>query len=124
MFGFLKKTPKRNSIHNMETKLFSNDTGEFPAIVIGLNVYDGETAEAFFDDVIEQFKLHRMASPPETANLTVTLAGVISALEFCNHWFARCEADPILDHFTSIMVHADVLHISGSELLDRASLVR
>lgn len=113
-----------NSIHNMDTKFFSNETGEFPAIVMGLDVFDEKTAAAFFDHVIEQFKLHRMTSPPETARLTVTLAGVVLAADFCAHWLARCAADPILNHFTKMMVHADVLHIRGSELLDRASLVQ
>ena len=33
------------------------------------------------------------------------------------------ELDPILKHFMSLMILADVLHIRGREPLDRASLI-
>jgi len=112
-----------NSIHNLDTKWFRNDRGEFPAIVMGLDILDEETAESFLDCVIDKFKSQRMCSPPTTAHMTITIAGNMSAERFRDLWAQRSVDDPILKHFMSMMVHADVLHIRGRELLDRASLI-
>jgi hypothetical protein len=112
-----------NSIHNLDTKWFRNDAGEFPAIVMGLNIFDEETAGSFLDNVIEKFKSQRMCSPPTTAHMTITVAGNMSAERFRDVWAQHSASDPILKHFMSMMVHADVLHIRGRELLDRASLI-
>ena len=113
----------QNRIHNLATKVFRNETGEFPAIVLGIELHDPSAASRFFDDVIEQFKAQRMCSPPETANMVVTLTGSVAADEFRAHWIARCETDPALKYFTSLFVRADVLHIRGSEVLDQSSLI-
>ena len=78
-----------NSIHNLETKWFQNDSGEFAAIVIGLEIPDAETADAFVDHVIEQFKNQRMCSPLTTANMTITIAGNLTAECFCELWNQR-----------------------------------
>ena len=112
-----------NSIHNLATKQFTNDSGEFPAIVMGLNILDMASADTFLDQVIEKFKNQRMCSPPHTANMTITIVGDMTAKEFCALWLRRSGNDPILKHFMSLMVLADVLHIRGRELLDRASLI-
>ena len=112
-----------NSIHNLDTKVFQNDSGEFPAIVMGLNMPDATSAAPFLDHVIQQFKNQRMCSPPNTANMTITLAGEITAEQFRDLWTQRYATDPILKTFMSMMVLADVLHIRGRELLDRASLL-
>lgn len=113
-----------NSIHNLDTKVFRNDSGEFPAIVMGLDIPDAESAAAFLDHVIQQFKNQRMCSPPNTANVTITLAGNMTAERFRDMWTQRYATDPILKAFMSMMVLADVLHIRGRELLDRASLLQ
>ena len=42
----------QNTIHNLDTKMFENETGEFPAIVMGLNILDPNDAEAFLDGVV------------------------------------------------------------------------
>jgi hypothetical protein len=112
-----------NSIHNLGTKVFRNDSGEFPAVVMGLDIPDIETADSFLDHVVQQFKNQRMCSPPTTANLTITLSGNMTAERFRDMWTQRSAADPILKAFMSMMVLADVLHIRGRELLDRASLL-
>ena len=112
-----------NSIHNLDTKWFQNDTGEFPAIVMGLNFPDPEAADSFVDHVVEQFKNQRMCSPTETANMTITLAGNITAERFREMWIERSARDPILKFFMSTMVLADVLHIRGRDVLDRTSLI-
>jgi hypothetical protein len=112
-----------NSIHNLGTTWFNNESGEFPAIVMGLNIEDRQTTDSFLDHVIQQFKNQRMCSPPTTANMTITLAGDMTAEEFRTAWTDRESKDPILKHFMSLMVLADLLHIRGRELLDRASLI-
>jgi|SRR5215469_1361463 len=112
-----------NSIVNLDTKWFENESGKFPAIVMGLNIVELSSVEAFVDHAIEKFKYQRMCSPPNTANMMITVAGVISAEDFCARWHERLGKDPILKHFMSLMVVADVLHIEGHNLLDRASLV-
>ncbi len=120
---FVRRCDMENSIHNLDTKWFSNESGEFPAIVMGLNILDVESAEAFVDHAMEQFKNQRMCSPPNTANMTVTIAGDMTAEDFCILWNTRTANDPILTAFMSMMVVADVLHIRGRELLDRSSLL-
>ena len=67
-----------NSIHNLDTKWFRNDAGEFPAIVMGLDIGDEETAGSFLDHVIEQFKSQRMCSPPKTAHMTITVGAPLA----------------------------------------------
>jgi hypothetical protein len=113
-----------NSIHNLDTKWFRDDTGEFPAIVMGLNILDEGTAETFLDHVVEQFKNQRMCSPPTTAHMTITIAGNMTAERFRDLWARRSASDPVLNVFMSKMVLADVLHIRGRELLGRASMVQ
>jgi hypothetical protein len=112
-----------NSIHNLDTKIFENNTGTFPAIVMGLNILDSTDEVTFFDSVVEKWKCQRMSSPPETANMTITLVGYMTAARFRDLWMLRSGVDPVLKHFMSLMVHADVLHVRGRELLDRASLL-
>jgi hypothetical protein len=112
-----------NSIHNLDTKVFRNESGEFPAIVMGRDVREAETADSFVDLVIQQFKNQRMCSPPTTANMTITLSGAMSAGQFRDLWTSRYSTDLILKTFMSMMVLADVLHIRGRELLDQASLI-
>src|SRR5262249_45989505 len=116
-------TTMPNSIHNLDTKWYRSDAGEFPAIVMGLNIFDENGAESFLDHVIQQLKNQRMCSPPTTAHMTITLAGNMSAERFRDLWAQRSVGDQILEHFMSMMVLADVLHIRGRELLDRASLI-
>ena len=113
-----------NAIHNLDTLPFFNDAGEFPAIVMGLDLPEAETAEAFLvDDVVQQFKNQRMCSPPDTAHMTLTITGSVSADRFRELWLQRTAKDPVLQAFMSRMVLADVLHIRGGELIGRASLI-
>jgi hypothetical protein len=112
-----------NRIHNLDTQVFRNASGEFTAIVMGLDIPDADAAGTFLDHVIEKFKAQRMCSPPDTAHMTITLSGNLTAEQVREIWLKRCATDPILNTFMSLMMHADVLHIRGRELLDRASLV-
>lgn len=113
----------QNTIHNLDTKWFENETGKFPGIVMGLNILDPINAEEFLESVVEKWKCQRMCSPPTTANMTITVVGEITATRLRDLWLVRAAGDPILKHFMSLMVHADVLHIRGRELLDSSSLL-
>lgn len=112
-----------NSIVNLDTKWFENESGKYPAVVMGLNIVDMASAEAFLNEAIEKFKYQRMCSPPNTAAMTITIAGAMTAEDFCARWHARTGSDPILKHFMSLMVVADVLHIQGHNMLARVSLI-
>jgi len=114
---------QQNSIHNLDTKAFRNDSGEFAAIVMGLDIGDPARLEPFVAHVLQQFKNQRMCSPPSTDHLTIAIAGEVTAQQFCRAWHAGAAGDPIMQHFMSSMVPADVLHIRGQELLDRESLI-
>jgi hypothetical protein len=113
----------QNSIHNLDTKVFQNATGEFPAVVMGLNIRDTNEANAFITSAVEKWKLQRMCSPPDTANMTITVAGDMTAAQFRESWLRHVDRDPILKLFMSMMRHASVLHIRGEEFLDEASLL-
>ena len=112
-----------NSIHNLDTKIFENESGEFPAIVMGLNIPDGDSLVSFVDHVAQEFLNQRMCSPPDTANMTLTIVSDVTAEQFRAVWLSRSARDPILTQFMSMMVRADVLQIAGNELLSRASLI-
>jgi hypothetical protein len=110
-------TKRHNSIHNLDTKWFRNDTGEFPAIVMGLDIGDQETWALYRSR-------HRAVQEPADAqptnrphDMTITVAGDVSAERFPDLWSQRSASDPILKQFMSMMVHADILHIRGRELL-------
>lgn len=90
---------------------------------MGLDIPDADAADAFLDHMVQQFKNQRMCSPPETANMVITIAGDMTAERFRELWAQRSANDPILGHFMKIMVHADVLHIRARKLLDSASLL-
>lgn len=112
-----------NVIHNLDTRTFHNQSGENPVIVMGLDIPELDVVESFLDHVVEQFKNQRMCSPPTTAHLTFTISGGLSAERFRELWQQRAAKDPILKVFMSKMILADVLHIRGGEVLDRASLI-
>ncbi|MCX6894270.1 MAG: hypothetical protein NTZ16_01920, partial [Verrucomicrobia bacterium] len=86
---------------------------------MGLNILDITSAEAFLDTVVEQFKNQRMCSPTQTAHMTITIAGEMTANDFSTCWLKHYSDDPILKQFMSMRWVADVLHIRGRELLDR-----
>ncbi len=71
-----------NSIHNLATKVVQNETGEHSAIVMGLNLLGTDTTDSFLDHVVEQFKMQRICSPPETAIMVITIAGDMTAERF------------------------------------------
>lgn len=113
-----------NSIHNIATRAFTTQSGEhLPAIVMGLNILDPSSMDSFIVEVTGHFRNQRMMSPPSTAHMTITVAGLVTSEQFRDYWRRQVATDQILRAFMSMMDAADVLHISGSELLDRCSLL-
>ena len=117
----------KNSIHNLDTKWYENETGEFPAIVMGLNVHDSNNLERFMGEVVEEFKVHRTCSPPETVHMSITILGYLTSKEFKDHWNKYLAEDEILKAYMSQMLLADVQHFtkseSGFEVIDEISLI-
>lgn len=116
-------TGMKNSIHNLDTKWSEAESGSFPAIVMGLNIREAESAPEFIRYASEQFVNQRMCSPPEIDRMVVTVAGVINAKEFREQWMLATQDNPVLKHFMSLMVSADVLHIESGKVLDEATLI-
>lgn len=116
-----------NSIHNLDTKWYENETGEFPAIVMGLNVHDPDNLDRFMDEVVEKFKAHRTCSPPETAHMSITILGYLTSDEFKEHWNKQLSEDEILKVYMSQMSLADVQHFTKSDgefkVIDEISLI-
>ncbi len=112
-----------NEIHNIDTKWVDNEAGEFPAVVMGLNIPDRENFRGFVSDVVEKFKCQRMCSPPETANMTITIMGDVTCKEFADLWRGHSRSDQILQVFMSQMRVADVLRFTPEGgVIDSASL--
>ncbi|MDA7920608.1 hypothetical protein N9B73_02530 [Verrucomicrobiales bacterium] len=114
---------KKNEVHNVATNRFENEAGEFDAIVIGLNIHDPDSFGEFVSEVVELFKNQRMISPPDTANMTITMEGECSAQEFVDHWNRVGENDEMLKVFMDMMIFADVLCFDESGVTDQASLL-
>lgn len=85
------------------------------AIIIGIDIHDSSTADAFIAEVAERFKIQRMTSPPDTNALLVTLVGDISASSFAARWKKLASDDQVLAAFMSLMRRADVMRgVSGA----------
>ena len=79
------------------------------ALMISVNVNDAATAGAFVSDVVEAFKVNRMAAPPETNMLLITVIGEQTAAQFASEWHLLAAKDPIVNAFMSKMTVADVV---------------
>ena len=98
-----------NTVTQIKTVGVNGPNGPSHAIMMAVNINDPKMAEAFVSEVAEQFKLHRMISPPETNMLLITLVGDLAAHRFASQWHEIEQSDPILHHFMSLMVVADVI---------------
>lgn len=117
----------KNSVSVIKTVdgLQSPAAGPIVAIMIGIDVHDGATADSFVAEVAEQFKMQRMISPPNTNALLVTMVGDMSAARFAECWRALVRGDEILTVFMSQMRLADVRHgTAAGQALESVSLLR
>jgi len=114
-----------NTIAILKTMNLQYDDGRpVSQIVIGLNIREPQTAEAFIQEVAEKFKLQRMCSPPDTTLMLVTVVSEMPVLRFVERWRQLAAADQILNFFMSQMEKADVLRgVVAGETLETASLI-
>jgi hypothetical protein len=115
----------KNSIAVVRTvDSLQSPEGPLIVIMIGVNVLDASTADAFISEVAERFKMQRMTSPPDTNALLITLTGEISAVRFAQRWQGLVGADAILAQFMSQMRLADVMRgTTSGRALERVSLL-
>src|SRR5215510_9380388 len=113
-----------NTIANLKTLNLQSADGPVTAIVMGLNIRDPQTADAFIEDVAEKFKAQRMCSPPDTSMMLITIVSEIPLVHFVERWRQLGTADKILSFFMSRMRQADVLRgVVAGETLETASLI-
>jgi hypothetical protein len=114
-----------NSIANIKTANLQSEDGQSVAVIVmGLNIRDLETADAFIQEVAEKFKAQRMCSPPDTSMMLVTIVSEMPVAHFVERWRQLAAADQILGFFMSQMQKADVLlgAVVG-QTLETASLI-
>lgn len=113
-----------NEIKDVKTVSVEGPDGPAEAIMIALNMDTPSHTGMFVAEVLERFKLHRMASPPNTSLLLVTVLGRFDGPDFLSGWRAGVEKDPALKFFMSQMQEATCIHgtPSGKEI-ERFSLL-
>ena len=115
-----------NTIANLKTmSLQSIDGRPVIAIVMGLNIREPQTADAFIQEVVEKFKAQRMCSSPDTSMMLITIVSEMPLSRFVERWRQIAAVDQVLGFFMSQMQKADVLRgeVAG-QTLETASLIR
>jgi hypothetical protein len=113
-----------NTIANLKTMNLQSSDGPVNMIVMGLNIREPQTADAFVQEVVEKFKVQRMCSPPDTSMMLVTIVSEMPVAHFVERWHQLAAADEILSFFMSQMRKADVLRgVVAGETLETASLI-
>ena len=113
-----------NTIANLKTMNLQSSDGPVTMIVMGLNIREPQTADAFVQEVVEKFKVQRMCSPPDTSMMLITIVSAMPVVHFVERWRQLAAADEILSFFMSQMRKADVLRgVVAGETLETASLI-
>jgi hypothetical protein len=113
-----------NRIASLRTTAPIETTNGKPEILVEVAVGDPGTVDAFMAGLLHQVLLEYMISPPETAELRVTLIGDLTAAQFAEQWRRQLVHEPALQFFMSKMTTAEVLHSTESgHTIDRASLL-
>jgi hypothetical protein len=113
-----------NTIANLKTMNLQSADDPVYAIVMGLNIREPESAEAFVQEVAEKFKAQRMCSPTDTSVMLITIIGELPLSCFVDRWRALVAEDKILNFFMSQMRKADVLRgTAAGQTLETVSLI-
>jgi len=113
-----------NRITSLKTVDIGGDQGPTWAIMVAADISEPSTLGEFVPFLVEQVKLQRMAAPPETSHLLVTVIGDVSAEAVASAWREYVASDPIMSVFMSRMAVADVLHgTAAGKVLGQVSLV-
>jgi len=123
LFGCSK--PKAiNTIANLKTESLQSQDGPVTAIVMGLNIRDPDSADAFIQEVVEKFKVQRMCSSTNTSVLLITLVSDMPASRFVKRWRQIAVEDKVLGFFMSRMHTADVVRgTTVGQTLETVSLL-
>jgi hypothetical protein len=117
MFAAIKKIfggAPRYQIVQSDTKAKDLPDGPKPAIVLAANVRVAGAEYEVAKALIEQLKIQRMLSPPDTAMLLITIIGPCAITDFLAHWRSLVSADQIATLWMSRMEKADVGFASAS----------
>ena len=117
LFGCSKPEAK-NTIANLKTMPLQSQDGPVTAIMMGLNIRDQQSADAFIQEVAEKFKVQRMCSSPDTSVLLITLVSDMPASRFVKRWRQIAADDKVLGFFMSQMHKADIVRgtVAGQTL--------
>jgi hypothetical protein len=113
----------KNEIKLLRSQEIYQDDEPLGVIQLGINVFNTKELPEFFDEVIDKWIAQRMQSVPHTKAMIVTIYGGLTSNEFRDYWAEYRENNEILDFFMKMMISADVLHIDGTVLLDKSSLI-
>lgn len=107
-----------NTIVNLKTVNLQSPDGPVTAIVMGLEIPEPQSADAFIREVAEKFKAQRMCSPPDTSIMVVTIVSEMPVSSFVSRWRQLEADDKVLEAFMSKMRRADVLRgtVAGQAL--------
>jgi hypothetical protein len=108
LFGCSKPEAK-NTIVNLKTMQLQSKDGPVTAIVMGLDMRDQNSTDAFIQEVVEKFKVQRMCSSPDTSVMLITLVSDMPASRFVKRWRQLAADDKVLGFFMSQMHTADVV---------------
>ncbi len=114
-----------NKISDIKTTPVRGQNGASSAIMIGVDILDKPSLEAFSLEVSGTFTSQMMISPEDTNKMLITIIGDCTAQEFKDAWLKIVHADPIIEYFMSKMEVADILHgTSDGKILDQVSLLQ
>jgi len=102
-------TPATNQI--VEVKTIQAGTPEVPifAVMIAANVLDPTNLRPFVGEIVEQFKMQRMMSPPSTTHMLLSVRGETTAAAIKAVWDELVADDPVVRFFMTQMLVADVV---------------
>lgn len=100
--------PATHKIVRCETKLLTSKDGPKSAIFIAADLYNAAALDALVNDLVAEFKVHRMMSPPETSVMLVTIVGPCEASDFSTRWRKRVAEDQAAAFWMGRMEKAEV----------------
>jgi hypothetical protein len=110
----------------VEVKTIQAGTADEPifAVMIAANVLDATDLRPFVAEIVEQFKVQRMISPPSTTHMLLSVRGDTTAAAIKALWDELAAADPVVRFFMTQMLVADVVRAGRTgPALEQVSLL-
>ena len=106
---FFNSEPRlTHKIVQCETKFLESNDGAKWAIFIAADLYVPSALDALIGDLVERFKLHRMASHPDTCLLLITIVGPCQVTDVAARWRKVVAGDKIAGVWMARMEKADM----------------